>query len=233
MRRIFHWIFSQIAPIRCLGCFEIGVELCDVCHEQIYPDLSYEYLRGIKIWTAMSYHFGIHNSLIEYWKYYGMMQNRDYFFTHLSLPDFTKIDLFIPVPLHRRRLVERGFNQSQQIADALNSHFGCKVSSDLKRVRFTKAQAQLNKLERKKNVQSAFQWKGDDLSKDNICLIDDVYSTGSTIGACIDALRKGGANNIEVFCLLRSEPKEKSFNHEALFWRRGRDSNPRPEYKPE
>lgn len=107
----------------------------------------------------------------------------------------------IPVPLHPKRLRERGFNQSlllaRQVAKAL------KLELDylsLRRVRHTSPQMALGMKERHENVKEAFEVAGRKTFKDRaILLIDDVATTGTTLNECAKALTAAGAS--EVFCL--------------------------------
>lgn len=114
-----------------------------------------------------------------------------------------EIDLIIPVPLHRFRLFKRGYNQSAWLAQEI-SH-AKKIPWNpfiLRRHKNTKSQNGLSFKHRKRNVRAAFNIKGDIKGK-NICLIDDVFTTGSTVGACAKALKKAGAKSVIVLCLLR------------------------------
>lgn len=114
-------------------------------------------------------------------------------------------DLIIPVPLHRRRLAERGYNQADTIARYLGTIINRPVNSSvLIRARPTKQQATLNRNERLKNVVDAFAC----VSKKNIInkkifLIDDVYTTGSTMRECTRILRATGAESVCGFTLAR------------------------------
>lgn len=114
-----------------------------------------------------------------------------------------EIDLLIPVPLHRMRLFERGFNQSAWLAHEISKLKNIPWNPFiLRRHKNTKSQNGLSIKGRMRNVTAAFSVKGDIKGK-NICLIDDVFTTGSTVGACAKALKKAGAKSVFVLCLLR------------------------------
>lgn len=114
-------------------------------------------------------------------------------------------DLLLPVPLHRWRLLQRRYNQSGLMAAALGRVTGKKVLHDaLVRTRATPTQGHLKAGERARNVKDAFAVReGADVSGKNILLIDDVYTTGSTVSECAKALKEAGASTVNVLTLAR------------------------------
>jgi ComF family protein len=124
-----------------------------------------------------------------------------------SFPDFNfaEYSLLIPVPLHVKRLRERGFNQSLLLADKLGKKHKLPVSfSLLKRHKFTLTQTGLNKTEREENIKGAFVVTDKKkVSDENIILVDDVYTTGATINECAKTLLKTGAQKVAVLTLAR------------------------------
>ena len=119
--------------------------------------------------------------------------------------DFTDYSLILPVPLHIRRLRERGFNQALILAKAIEKKYQIPVNfSLLKRRKFTLTQTGLDKKEREKNIRGAFAVTGNaKIEGKNIILIDDVYTTGATINQCAKTLIKAGANKVAVLTLAR------------------------------
>lgn len=107
----------------------------------------------------------------------------------------------MPVPLHPKRVRERGFNQSLLLARYVAR--GLKSDLDflsLKRVRYTLPQTRLAKKERQRNVRGAFQLKTRDAVKGKtILLVDDVFTTGNTMNECARILKQGGSG--KVFCV--------------------------------
>lgn len=126
----------------------------------------------------------------------------DYHFTDM---DFGIFDAMIPVPLHVKRLRERGFNQSLILARALGKKYGMDVDfSLLKRRKFTLTQTGLHKKEREKNIAGAFiVTEPANIRDRNFILIDDVYTTGATINECAKMLIKAGAGRVAVLTLAR------------------------------
>lgn len=108
---------------------------------------------------------------------------------------FQSVDVVVPVPLHPRRLAERGFNQSQLVANMFASHCGMRVEPLLKRHRFTRPQAQLSQADRITNVEGAFVASSECFGK-HILLVDDVFTTGSTMQSCAQALLGKGAASV-------------------------------------
>lgn len=116
-------------------------------------------------------------------------------------------DLIVPVPLHRWRLLARRYNQAALIGAALGKKTNLQFSADaLLRIRATPTQGHLNADERRKNVRHAFavSEKRKGLVEDkSILLIDDVYTTGSTVEECAKALQAAGAKKVDVLTVAR------------------------------
>lgn len=111
--------------------------------------------------------------------------------------------LVVPVPLHRGKLRERGFNQSELIARAalklLPADGRLRLSSVLERVRPTKSQIGLTQHQRRENLRGAFKVKNPgEISGREIWLVDDVVTTGTTVSECARILRRAGASKVWV-----------------------------------
>lgn len=113
------------------------------------------------------------------------------------------IDVIVPVPLHARRFAERGFNQAEKIASHVATCTAIPIyTGGLSRPRKTLQQALLSKSEREKNVENAFVARPVYKGK-TILLVDDVYTTGSTMQACAKALLAAGAKEVRGFSIAR------------------------------
>ena len=117
-------------------------------------------------------------------------------------------DILIPVPLHRRRLRARGFNQAVLLIRACQ-----KIPADkmklrvLRRIRPTPPQVHLNRAERQKNVREAFRVPHPrEIDQKKIMLLDDVYTTGATVNECARVLKQAGARQVSVLTLARVVP---------------------------
>lgn len=104
-------------------------------------------------------------------------------------------DYIVPVPLHKRRYRKRGYNQAAIIAEFLSRYSGIPIRQPLKRIKRTKALNKLNYGQRKIVLEGAFE---SDKISGNIILIDDIFTTGSTLNACSETLKKAGAGYITI-----------------------------------
>jgi ComF family protein len=107
-------------------------------------------------------------------------------------------DVLMPVPLHPRRLKERGYNQSSLLARHLSRLTGLDVTENvLIRCKHTTALAKSASREaRQENIKGSFTVAGEELRQKNIILIDDVSTTGSTLEACAEVLKIAGAERV-------------------------------------
>ncbi len=114
-------------------------------------------------------------------------------------------NLVIPVPLHKRRLRERGFDQATLLARSLSKRNGLELSLyNLRRRRFTMPQYGLTLRAREANVRGAFDLKKPEQIKGrDVLLVDDVYTTGATVKECARVLRRAGAKEVGVITLAR------------------------------
>jgi ComF family protein len=113
--------------------------------------------------------------------------------------------VLVPVPLHPRRRRERGFNQSEVLADAIGRRCGLRVASAaLVRRKETASQTGLSAAARRANVAGAFAVRRRTLVAGHIVvLVDDVVTTGATARACARALRQAGAREVRLLTLAR------------------------------
>ena len=116
-----------------------------------------------------------------------------------------QIDMIMPAPLYRGKLKERGFNQSQLLAERLSQATGIPLEIDnLIKTRSTPDQAGLDSVDRKKNLIDAFEVTNPKaVDGKNILLIDDVLTTGATASEISHTLKKAGAKNVYVLVLAR------------------------------
>ena len=116
------------------------------------------------------------------------------------------VDLLIPVPLHMKRLRERGFNQALLLVKELSKRTGIPYAERaLKKINDTPVQSTLKKRERKKNLTRAFQVKDRETIRGKaVVLVDDVYTTGTTVNECSRALRTAGAERVAVLTVARA-----------------------------
>ncbi len=114
-------------------------------------------------------------------------------------------DVLVPVPLHKARLRERGYNQSELLSKELGRLTGFEVSvGSLIRRRNTPSQARTaSVIERQKNIAGAFEALGNSLAGKKVVLIDDVATSGATLDECAGVLKDAGAVSVWGFTFAR------------------------------
>jgi ComF family protein len=111
----------------------------------------------------------------------------------------------VPVPLHRSRLRRRGYNQALELAKPLARALGIPLSRDaLQRNRATTAQTDLSAIQRRRNVRGAFALRERDALPAHVAVLDDVFTTGATLGECARVLRRAGVQRVDVWALARA-----------------------------
>lgn len=112
-------------------------------------------------------------------------------FSELLSFDIANIDVLVPVPLHLKRLSERGFNQSLELAKFIGKKYNLPVIEAVSRIKHTPQQIKLTKKERKINLKNAFSINEGSLNKiTSIAIIDDVITTGTTVNEIAKCLNK-------------------------------------------
>jgi ComF family protein len=196
----FIQITSPLCPV-CGRPFATGTESDHVCEDCLRKRPFFEKTRAPYLYEG-----SLLNAIHEF-KY----AEKTYLATPLGLllSSFAKTWLHghrnllvMPVPLHPKRLRERGFNQSLLLAEKVAMTLDARLDfSSLKRIRYTQPQTGLGSEERKKNVRKAFGVSNPDAVKGRaVVLVDDVATTGSTLNECARTLRRAGCRR--VFCLV-------------------------------
>lgn len=113
-----------------------------------------------------------------------------------------KGEVFVPIPLHSSRRRKRGFNQAELLAKELSKRSGIPTDAGLlKRVKKTHAQKELNDQERLTNLKNAFSVRKGKVPYKNIILVDDIYTTGSTMDTAAKVLKEHGAQKVYFACI--------------------------------
>lgn len=188
---------KKLRPIGHPRCYKCGKpieegEYCKDCQKHTH---IFDQGRGIFVYDGT-----MRRSVTRY-KYYGCREYGDFYakamyrYAWKNLNQW-KPDLIVPVPIHKSKERLRGFNQAAYLAERLGCYTGIPVDTVLvQKVVKTKSQKKLNAMQRRKNLEKAFLVTKNIRGKD-ILVIDDVYTTGSTIDAMAGCLRKRGAKNI-------------------------------------
>jgi ComF family protein len=114
------------------------------------------------------------------------------------------VEVLIPVPLHYIRLLERGFNQSEEIARILSDRLNIPLDTkSLTRVRMTEPQSGLSINKRRQNLLKAFRFEPQKCYR-SVAIVDDIITTGSTLTEISKVLSRSGVTHIEVWSLARA-----------------------------
>lgn len=145
---------------------------------------------------------------IHSFKYEGTPQLADVFGRLMRdawQPADLTVDAFVPVPLHKRRFGERGYNQSELLAQQVSRGLNARLEPHaLRRIRYTSQQAHLTKEQRRENVSGAFAADAAHVQGKRLCVVDDVFTTGATLRECATALIECGASNVYALTLTRA-----------------------------
>ena len=113
--------------------------------------------------------------------------------------------LLLPVPLHRQRLRQRGYNQALELARPLARELGVPLRHEaLQRIRRTDAQTELDAIGRRRNVRGAFALRAGTSLPPHVALLDDVMTTGATLAECARVLKRAGVQRVDVWALARA-----------------------------
>ncbi len=212
---LLDWLF----PTSCLCCGEEGVQLCPKCCAHL-PKLEVDpptpegldYVRCATAYAAPvsdAIHALKYGSASSLGPILGELMADS--LSHPTTDDLRPTisePLLIPIPIHRRRQRERGFNQAELLAREVSSAYGWDLRSNiLVRTRYTPPQAKLDRAARQTNLHGAFTVIDLDAVRGrNVVLVDDVLTTGSTLTACAVALKDSGAATVGGLCLAYDAP---------------------------
>lgn len=190
---------SLITEPRCKQC---GKAL--MFEEKEYCEGCQKHERRFRYGVALMDYDSVGRKILTDLKYRGKRDNADYLTAEAALRLGENIrsmeaDALIPVPVHPRRKRVRGFNQAELLAKKLGKRLEIPVRTDLLfRVKNTRPQKELGSLGRLNNLLKAFAVKRWDPSLKKVILVDDIYTTGSTVEACTRVLLAAGAEQVYV-----------------------------------
>lgn len=218
-------LFNLLFPATCYGCGQVLVGdehyLCTQCLLHL-PYTHFASLENnateqrlsqyLPIESATSLLFFSHDSstrgLVHSIKYHGNTRMAHLFGKQLgeelaASHRFDGVDMIVPVPLHWLRRMRRGYNQSQLLCQGIAEVFSKPVvTGNLIRHRYTHPQALKNRADRKRDIQFAFSVRNPKAFENkHILIVDDVITTGATIGACISTLQKISGVRVSVASL--------------------------------
>lgn len=225
VRAALGWILEAVFPPSCASCGREGAWLCDPCarsvawmEEQACP-FCHDQASGWRTcracaarhwldgaWAVARYEKPV-TCLVQAMKFQGVMG------VSRALPSLLsgrvvmareRDAMLVPVPIHRRRRAERGFNQSGVIARCLEAELGLTAMQPLVRTRHTGPQVGKERAERLSNLRGAIRCS-QGMKNKNIILVDDVLTTGATLDECARALKRRGAASVTAIVLARGQ----------------------------
>lgn len=123
-----------------------------------------------------------------------------------ALPRDERFDVIVPMPMHWWRRWRRGYNQAYLLAERLSNRTGIPIADVVRRNRSAAPQAGLSNAQRRRNVAGSFGVRDRaELQGRHVLLVDDVFTTGATSGACSQALKRAGAARVSVLALARTD----------------------------
>jgi len=204
LKNIYIFMKDGLFPIFCVSCKKEGTFLCEDCEKKIIVNPKWQKkskdISGV--YTLYSYKEECIKTLVELFKY-KHIEELHFLFHKLLLSHLVhKKELFlhyyyiVPVPLHKRRYNERGFNQAEYFAKSIAVALNKEYFPLLERKKYTKQQVKMERKKRLHNLENAFVFNRefDTIQGKNILLVDDVYTTGATIEECAKVLKDAGAN---------------------------------------
>lgn len=187
------------------SCMKCGKPLADDCQEycgdcQKQPK---KYERG---YPALEYEEPLKQALYGF-KYQNRRSDAG-FFADCILKQYESqlkkltVDGIVPVPVHQRKLRQRGYNQAELLAQELGAVLECPIYSDyLIRTIYTNPQKELNDKQRLKNLKNAFKIKENTIKLRKVLLVDDIYTSGATIESCTEVLLAAGTEQVYYTCV--------------------------------
>ncbi len=196
--------FCTLSYVREPVCMKCGKEIDDE-ETEYCEDCSRLKRTFVKGFPVFNYVPPVSDSVIRI-KYQGRKEYipfyaREIIKKHGSGIRDAKIGLIVSVPLHKKKLKKRGFNQAGELARELSRLTGIPWTDDLlvRRVN-TRPQKALSNEEREKNISTAFsvseEWLRENKIPENVLVVDDIYTTGATIEGCAHSLYKAGAGKV-------------------------------------
>lgn len=206
---LFEIVLDIIFPPMCVICGKAGTHICDNCYQILkkYKMPDERIKRGV--YSVYKYEDKVRDLLIEY-----KFNNKSYlykFFSEIIIKNkkickiLKSCDIIIPVPLHRKRLLERGYNQSELVIKDVAKKLNLKIENKiLKKTKNIKPQSEKGYKERLIDIKDAYIIeKNEKIIGKSIIVFDDVYTTGSTTNECKKVLLKAGAKKVIIVTMTK------------------------------
>ena len=224
-KKIKNIFFELFFPKSCLGCSQEGSWLCLDCKAVIDVSRFHQRFRNADLddlYFAADYQSPLLKNLVRKFKYEPPAKELAQPLSSLICDHFQLLEVppvflserinfaLIPIPLEKRRLRRRGFNQAKEIAKRLSKFLNLTILDDvLIKKRATPSQVELTAEERKQNPLGAFGCQNrQKIREKNILLVDDIYTTGSTMKEAARVLKKSGAKKVIGIVIARAAPEQ-------------------------
>lgn len=209
MKKILESLLDLIYRKKCYFCgkSKYSIKMCPSCYEKLeFSDrIANRIVDGVDVYCAGIYTKEL-QKLIRGLKYH---KQRDlaYFQAKFMYEYFSNLDNLknedfelIPVPLHQNRMKKRKYNHMELVCEEFSKLSGFECNFELiKRIKDTKPQYRLSRVQRLKNLSGAFEVNKDKISGKPLLILDDICTTGSTFEEMIKALKNAGVKNIVCF----------------------------------
>jgi ComF family protein len=222
LRRVLHLVYPNV----CIVCESAWLErqephICASCRRG-FDRFSMPEESTIEMLTRIERNFGkqsIIDDALAHYRFYkeGLLQKVIHAFKYDHLPKVAisqgmelgdriyyerraNFDAIVPLPLHPVRLIERGYNQAEKIAEGISKRLNVPIEKWVRRAVNTTSQTHKDLQERQRNMKNVFECFGSVTAK-RILLVDDVFTTGSTLLSCAMPLKAAGAAHITVAAL--------------------------------
>lgn len=193
--RVMDFLFPQHLVCHCCDREEVVNEygICKRCENSLKLVSSVGGVSNVDgVTSGLLYEEPVAQA-VRTFKYNGKLYKKELLVHFMKIPHSWEFDYVVPIPLHPKRLRERGYNQSEVLAKELCRRYGFSLRLDcVIRKRYTPKQANLNAVERIKNVKGVFEASKECKGK-SFLLVDDVRTTGVTLAECAYALKRKGA----------------------------------------
>ena len=197
----------KVTPVQTPFCMKCGKPLVEYAERVEYcvdcKRIAHEYTQGRAVYVYRGAIIGtMHRLKYNHRQDYAVALARDAYERLGSWIERIAPQVIVPIPLHKKRKKTRGYNQAQLLAAELSRLTGIPMDADLlQRTMDTRPQRELSASERKNNLKKAFQMSKKSVQLEKVLLIDDIYTTGSTVDAVARVLKSGGVRQVYVLCV--------------------------------
>lgn len=212
-QQVSKFLLDAVFPIRCVGCGAYDTYFCSSCLAEVKIKNDAELVGALHVFSAANYSDKLVQKALKVFKY-GLVRDmagplaevvRTYIdnIPIISSGLWSGNPLLVPVPLYKKRLNWRGFNQSEILAEKIAGSYGLEVRNILARNKNIKPQADIEDREsRMNNVKDSFECFAN-INGRNIILVDDICTTGATLNECAKVLAANGAGKISALVVAR------------------------------